>query len=514
MISKYLVVRSFREVEADALAVPVFKGACLREAYPELDALCGGALGELGVTRSFKGGVGEAEVVYVPTTPFRKVIVVGCGDVPVGRHDFLEAMRCFGGAAVTKAMRLGVSRLALVIPENLPPVNGVGRAEVVRAVAEGAELANYVWARKSSSENLPTPISEVFIAGFSEVRGWRQALREAAVIGEACRLGRDLANAPASEVNPDTFPARVEDAFKELPVRVEVLDEGRLKEEGLNGVLAVGSGSARRPRLLIIEYAGGGEGLPWYVVVGKGVCFDAGGLDLKQARSMEWMKYDKSGAAYAVAVAYAAAKLGLKLNLAILTPLVENLPSGASYKPRDIVRMYNGVTVEVVNTDAEGRLILADTIAYAVRRYSPKAVVDLATLTGGVVVALGCHAAGLFTNNDVIRDAMLEASKETGERVWPLPLWREYYRDIESEVADLKNVGYPGTASPIIGAAFLSRFAGNTPWAHLDIAGVAKVHEEGPRKPYYSAGGSGGATCFGVRLVLNFLIKLAGYGRG
>jgi len=504
-VGRYLLIRSYREVEADALAIPAFRGVSLKEAYPELDALCGGALGELSASGAFKGEVGEAEVVYAPSTPFRKVIVVGCGERPDDRFELLELLRCFGGAAVGKAMRLRVERLAVALPGDV----GAG-AEALKAVAEGAELANYVWVRKSSGEGLPTPVREVFIVGFKEVRGWKQVLREVGIVGEACRLGRDLANAPASEVNPDTFPTRVADAFKDLPVRVEVLDEARLREEGLNGVLAVGSGSVRRPKLLIIEYEGGGEGAPWYVVAGKGVCFDAGGLDLKQPKSMARMKYDKSGAAYAVAIAYAAAKLGLKLNLAVLAPLVENLPSGSSYKPLDIIRMYNGLTVEVANTDAEGRLILADAMAYAVKRYSPRVIVDMATLTGGVVVALGNHAAGLFTNDDEIKEVMLEASRETGERVWPFPLWREYYRDIESDVADVKNVGYPGVASAIIGAAFLSKFVGETPWAHLDIAGTAYARDEGPSKPYHAKG----ATCFGVRLVLRFLTKLAGRGRG
>ncbi|RLG77453.1 MAG: leucyl aminopeptidase, partial [Thermoprotei archaeon] len=243
----------------------------------------------------------------------------------------------------------------------------------------------------------------------------------------------------------------------------------------------------------------------WHAVVGKGVCFDAGGLDLKSATSMHQMKFDKSGASYAAAIAYATAKLGLKINLVALLPLVENLPSGKSYKPLDIIKMYNGLTVEVHNTDAEGRLILADSLAYAEKNYHPETIIDLATLTGSIIVALGNQGAGLFTNNEDLKNKLLRVAEETGERVWPMPLWKEFYEDLKSDFADIKNLGIGRAGGAIAAAAFLSKFVEKTKWAHLDIAGTAWVQEEGPRKPYYPKG----ATGYSIRLVLKYLKDIA-----
>ncbi len=498
MIASYLVLKNYSKVEADLIGVLVFKD---EETLPkELEALntqFEGGIKALTHSPDFSGDVGESALLYGFKGGVKRVLLVGGGRKESATY---ETLRVYGGSVIKKAKELGVKKAALAI-------RFLGsKEESLRAVAEGAELANYVWGAKKDLRR----VEEIVILGTEEVKGADKVLKEVGIVSEAVSLGRDLANGPAGDVNPETFEVKVKEAFRDLPVTVKVLHEDELRKEGLNGIVAVGKGSAVPPRLVIIEYRGGDEGEPWIAVVGKGVCFDAGGLDIKSANSMFDMKFDKSGAAYAVAVAYAAAKLGLKTNLVVLAPLVENLPSGSSYKPLDIVRMYNGLTVEVHNTDAEGRLILADALAYAARNYSPEAMIDMATLTGSIISALGNHAAGLFSNDEALKKELIEAAEATGEKVWPFPMWDEYYEDVKSDFADVKNVGVGRAAGAIIGAVFLSKFVEGRKWAHLDIAGVANTQQEGPKKPYYPKG----ATGFGVRLILHYLKRRESEGRG
>ncbi len=494
LIKGYSVLKDFSKVRADALGILLFKN---EEIPPEIEALnkeLGGELSNLLRTQDFGGEEGKTVVIYVLSKPFKRVIAVGGGE---RKKASAETLRIYAASVIQRAKDLGLTRVAL----SVRTTEAVGGGEAVRAVAEGASLANYVWGRKKELKQ----IREIELVGKEKIDGINDILKEVEVVREAIYLGRDLANAPSAEVNPETFEDKVKESFRNLPVRIRVLHYDELVKEGLNGIVAVGKGSEIPPRLLIIEYRGGKEGDRWVAIVGKGVCFDAGGLDLKSATSMFDMKFDKSGASYAVGIAYAVAKLGLKVNLVVLTPLVENLPSGKSYKPLDIIKMYNEVTVEVHNTDAEGRLILADALAYASKNYNPAIMIDMATLTGSVRVALGNQAAGLFTNDEDLKQKLIKASLETGERIWPFPMWKEYYEDIKSDFADIKNVGFPRAAGAIIGGVFLSHFVNEgIKWAHLDIAGVARSEEEGPKKPYYGKG----ATGFGIRLILQYLKEL------
>jgi len=265
----------------------------------------------------------------------------------------------------------------------------------------------------------------------------------------------------------------------------------------MGGILAVGRGSEVAPRLVVAEYRGGRPGGPWTVLVGKGVTFDTGGISLKKWEGMEKMKYDMAGGAAMLAAVRAAAALRLPGNVAAVVPAVENMPSGRAYRPGDIVRTMAGKTVEILSTDAEGRLILADAITFARRRYRPAALVDAATLTGACVVALGSVAMGMMGNDPDLLARMREASAASGERAWELPLYDEYFEQIRGEVADLKNVG--GTeAGPITAGCFLKEFAGDTPWVHLDIAGVAWMEKE---KMGYAPGPTGAPA----RLVVEYL---------
>jgi len=491
LIMGYSVLKDFSRIETDALGVLLFKDEKIPHELEVLDKELGGELGNLLKTKDFGGEEGKTVVIYALSKPFKRVIAVGGGE---RKKASAETLRVYAASVIQKAKDLDLRKVTLSV--RTTEVISIDKA--VRTVAEGASLANYFWGRKKEIKQ----VKEIELVGTEEINEVNEVIKEVEVVREAIFLGRDLANAPAAEVNPETFERIVKEAFKGLPVRIKVLHYDELIKEGLNGIIAVGKGSEILPRLLIIEYEGGGKGVPWVAIVGKGVCFDAGGLDLKSATAMFDMKFDKSGAAYAVGVAYAVAKLGLKLNLVTLTPLVENLPSGKSYKPLDIIRMYNGLTVEVHNTDAEGRLILADSLAYASKNYRPSVMIDMATLTGSVIVALGNQAAGLLTNDDNLREALMRASEETGERLWPFPMWREYYEDIKSDFADIKNLGIARAAGTIIGGVFLSKFVDEgIKWAHLDIAGVANTQEEGPKKPYYGKG----ATGFGIRLILQYL---------
>ncbi|PUA33973.1 MAG: leucyl aminopeptidase [Zestosphaera tikiterensis] len=489
MFKGYERVSSLDLVVCDALSIMVFEDIAPEVMYEDLDRGLNGLLSKLRASGDLTGKEGEVLKLYLPEKPFKRLIIVGGGKTSELTKDRL---RVFGGESVVRAKEMNLASLCIALPK----VN-MSVEDVLYLVAEGAGLANYEWSRKKEVKL----VKEIKFVGKEEILKSCEVLDTVAKVVEAVNLGRDLANAPADEINPQTFEEAVFKVFNGLPVKIKVLHKEDLEKLGMNGILSVGRGSNIPPRLIIVEYEGAGPDKPWYAVVGKGVCFDAGGLNLKDSSGMLEMKYDKSGAAYAVALAYAVAKLKLKVNLVVLTPLAENLPSGNAYKPLDIIRMYNGLTVEVRNTDAEGRLILADALSYAEKNYRLASIIDLATLTGAVVVALGSHAAGLFTNNEDLKNSLIKASEETSERVWPLPLWREYYEDIKSDFADIKNIGVGRAAGAIIGAAFLSKFVEKTPWAHLDIAGIAWVQEEGPKKPYLSKG----ATGFGVRLLLNFL---------
>ena len=331
----------------------------------------------------------------------------------------------------------------------------------------------------------------------------KEELSVAKLYAEAVYFARDLENEPANVMTPQKF---VETAKKQLrnikKVKVKVLEYNELKKRGFGGIIAVGKGSENKPKLLIVEYMNGGKQKP-IVLVGKGVCFDAGGINLKPTGYIEDMKLDMSGAAVVLATIWLAAKMGLKINLVGLMPLVENMPSGKATKPGDVIKMYDGTTVEVLNTDAEGRLILADSLAYASKKYKPSLMIDLATLTGAQIVALGYQIAAMLGTDKATMKELFATGKKVKEYVWPLPLPSFYTDLVKGEISDVKNISTlkpsPGT---IVGGMFLKNFVGKTKWVHLDIAGpsiMPKAWEWMPK----------GGTGFGVRLLAEFLRKRA-----
>ena len=397
--------------------------------------------------------------------------------------------------AVELAAQHGVGTLLLLLPDHAL----TSGAKPVGRIARHAGLALYRFDefRKRSEEPEPLTRIELLVAEVDEAHE-----RELHVATEAARgiaTARDLANSPPNVATPEWIAERAEELAAELGLEVEVLASEDMEIKGMGGVLAVGGGSLNPPRLVRLTWHGAEA--PRIALVGKGVTFDTGGISIKPAKDMDEMKWDKSGACTVLGLVQAVARLKLPVQLSVYTPLAENMPDGASYRPGDILRTYNGKTVEVLNTDAEGRIILADAVAWAAES-NPNYLVEYSTLTGACVVALGSTGGGLYSPSDELAAALLGAADTAGERLWRMPLWPEFREAIEGTHADLKNVaGRWGGANTA--AAFLSHFVGDVEcWAHLDIAGPAYVGEGGdaPR----------GATGYGVALTLEWLRSLVG----
>ena len=418
-------------------------------------------------------------------------VLVGLGKPPASVSTLRRAIR----RAVRDAAKHGAGRLMLVFDERLPERQA---RSAVREIAQ----SDYRFDRyksKPGTEKAPSSASVVFSRP-ADVRAVRE---EAPALAEVVAWARDVGNTPANDLGPADFAREAKQMGRKAGVTVRTLDRAAIEREHMGGVLAVSSGSSRPPLFAIGEYrpAGSRSG-GTAVLVGKGVIFDSGGISIKPAASMGEMKYDMMGAATVFACAFAAAKLALPVRVVALAPLVENLPSGTACRPGDILRMRNGKTVEVDNTDAEGRLILGDALSYA-ENFRPDVLLDYATLTGAVLIALGHECAGLMTPDDALAKELVSAGEETGERIWRLPIWDDYRTNLKSEWADMKNTG-GRSAGTINAAVFLKEFVPKgVPWAHLDIAGVAHLEKE-------HAGYDPGATGFGVAMTLEFLRKRFG----
>ncbi len=459
------------------------------EPVKSIDDRLGGLFQSAVDAGDFRGEEGEVILLY-PKGVFKRYVAASIGD------GGLEGLRVAVANALLKVRDYSEKTIVYIPDLGIDPVDAVEQAVI------SVELALYDPSLKYRvREKKEHRIREVLYTtgdggDYSDrvERGYRIAC--------AVNYARDIANAPPSEMNPEGIEEEARKLAREygLGLRVYRLDD--LRRLGLNGIIAVGSGGGVEPRLIILEYRGRG-GDEWdLAVIGKTVTFDAGGLDLKRPESMIDMKFDKSGGAAALGIIKGVAELGLKVNVVAALPAVENLPGPRAYKPRDIIRMYNGLTVEIGNTDAEGRIILADTLSFIEKNYAPDKIIDLATLTGAIVIALGNHAIGLFANDEGLAKELIEAGEYCGERLWRMPLWKEYYEQLKSDIADTNNIG-GRPAGAITAAAFLSKFIENTRWAHLDIAGTAWVQQYGPKKPYYPKG----ATGIGVRLLLYYILR-------
>ncbi len=376
--------------------------------------------------------------------------------------------------------------------------SGVAETEAIAALATGAGLRAYRFTRyrERRGEEEPPAVERLrFLGGSDPDRG---ALERATALVETVNWVRDLVSEPGNVLYPGRF-AEICRELERFGIEVEVFDAQALEELGMRALLAVGQGSSHPPFLVVMRWRGAEQDAP-LALVGKGVCFDSGGISIKPAQGMQDMKWDMAGAAVVCGAIRAAAVRRAPVDLVAAVGLAENMPSGTAQRPGDVIRAYTGKTIEVVNTDAEGRLLLADVLGYVCERFRPRAVIDLATLTGAVIVALGHERAGLFANDEDLAQAIAAAAEAVGEPVWRLPLGEEYEKHIRSDIADIKNVGRGREAGSIAGAVFLQQFVGDRPWAHLDIAGVAWSSRDLPlsRK---------GATGFGVRLLDRLLAE-------
>jgi leucyl aminopeptidase len=434
--------------------------------------------------------------------------------ISVGAKDkvTLETFRCAGGSLAKWIAKNKVTEAAIdsaSFGSFVSAQDKLAPDQIAFALAEGLLLGSFRFDKHKSKKDEPTPATVYFLD-----ESFKPTLERASIICDATNLTRAWAHEPANVINPVSLAEKVQELAKEIGLKCTVLDDKQLTELGAGAIVAVGQGSANPSRLIVLEYqpsaalsgAGGvdeaGKDAQPVALVGKAITFDTGGYSIKTTMGMVGMKYDKCGAMTVLGVMVAAAKLNLQIPLVGLLAASENMISDVSYRPNDIIKTLSGKTVEIISTDAEGRLVLSDALAYAQQNFNPRVMIDLATLTGGIVTALGSNRAGLFSNNDELANALFSAGDATHELLWRMPLDEEYFDMIKSVDADMKNSAGVAKASPIIGATFLKQFVDDeTKWAHIDIAGVSDWDNE---MPYCPRGASG----FGVRLLVEYLSGL------
>lgn len=473
-------------LEVDLLAVPVF-GTGDAIDFPELTESLAAVAREEGSDLSAKDGRVVVSRAGEGSGP-RRIAFIGAGK-SVDDLD-AEGVRRLAGRAVRVAEGRGLASVAVVLPADA----AAGVEASARAAAEGLVLAAWRFRELKTGagdDEAPTEVGEgIVVVPASALDEARAAVEVGAIAAEAENFARTLQSRPGNIATPLHLASEARRIADETGLKVDILGPDRLREERMNTLLAVSQGSAQEPRLIVLRHDGGEDDERPLVLVGKGLTFDSGGISIKPALGMESMKFDMSGGAAVLAALWAIARLGLRRNVVGIVPSSENLLSGAAVKPGDVVTTRNGRTVEVINTDAEGRLILCDALDYAVEM-EPEAVVDCATLTGAAVIGLGHHASPVMGNDDDLVAELRAAGDRTGERCWPFPMYREYRRQLDSETADLKNVG-GRPAGTITAGWYLREFVGEVSWAHLDVAGTA--YGEADDLPYRRKGGYGVPT--------------------
>lgn len=488
-----LVVGDIRKHRADMLVVNLFEGVKRPGgATGAVDKAIGGGISAAIRDGDFRGKWGETlflrpgKGVAAP-----RVLVVGLGKKEKFTPDHVRQSTL---PVMQMAKKKKLSTVASVL--HGAGAGGLDPEDAARFLGLGAVLSGYEYDRYKSEKAGRVSRFQVVEENRHVAAKAKRGFARGTKLGEAINWGRDLVAAPPGDLRPDGL-ARAARSLRGGKVRVKVYGRKEAEAWKMGGLLAVGKGSEVSPRLIVAEYRGGRPGAPWTALVGKGVTFDTGGISLKKWEGMEKMKYDMAGGAGMLATVRAAAALGIRRNVVAIVPAVENMPSGNAYRPGDVLRMMSGKTVEVLSTDAEGRLILADAITFAIKRYRPDLILDAATLTGSCVVALGSVTMGMMGNDAGVLARMREAAAASGERAWELPLYEEYFEQIKSDIADLKNIGGP-EAGAITAGYFLKEFAGETPWVHMDIAGVAWREKE-------KMGYASGPTGVPVRLLVEFL---------
>ena len=482
------------DTKSQAIILPLFEeNKKLSGTALEIDKISDGLISEVINNGDFEAKPSQISVIYTRgSLPAQRIALVG-----LGKHkEFnLEKLRGAFAKVMQHLRNLNIKEAATAINLNLLPRK---KDQIVQAVAEGSLLGLYQYTpyKTVGREDLKEMEQLTIIADGKDFSLIESAIKKAQMITQAVYFARDLISAPSNEMTPSIMAQKAQEIAHRKNISCRVLDKAKMKEIGMNALLAVASGSNEEAKFIIMEYQGGKKTAPPIVLVGKGLTFDSGGISIKPAEKMDEMKTDMSGGAAVMGVIMASADLQLPLNIVALVPATENMPGGSACKPGDIIKSYSGKTIEVLNTDAEGRLILADALAYA-SEFKPAVVVDVATLTGACVIALGDDVIGMLGTDDKLKNEINGAAQTTGELVWELPLWESYHELIKSDIADYKNSS-GRVASTITAAAFLSKFAGDSPWVHLDIAGPAWTTKD---KPYIPKGASGVT----VRLLVEFL---------
>ncbi|MBI4007644.1 MAG: leucyl aminopeptidase [Planctomycetes bacterium] len=492
----------------------IFEGAeKLTSIVASFDTALGGIISDILKRRDFKGK--QNETLVFPTygkIPTRRVMLVGLGKRELKARSgdvlltnpalFLDKIRQASGVSAKRVQDMGLKSLISTLHEFDSYNRDVSVQSCAEAVVTGSILGAYQFTKYKTSE--PEEIKKVenltlIVSKKALLPQVQSGARSAEIISEAVCFVRDLGNMPACDTTPTFLANTAKQIAKESKLRCEILSKPQMKSLGMGGLLGTSQGSTQPPKFIIIEYNArdgrGGKANP-IVLVGKGITFDSGGISIKPAKDMEKMKYDMAGAAAVLGTIKAIAVLKIPLDVVGLIPCTENLPSGGALKPGDVLRSITGKTIEIISTDAEGRVILADALGYA-KRYKPQCVIDMATLTGACVVALGTVATGMFGNNEELKERVKKAGEASFERVWELPLWEEYDEQIKSDIADIKNVG-GSWGGAITGACFLKKFVEDFPWVHLDIAGTAMAEKDSPYTPK-------GGTGVGVRLMVQLL---------
>jgi leucyl aminopeptidase len=469
------------------------------KAVRSIDQKLGGQLNDLRTCGEFSGKPNTTALRHIDgKLSAKRVLLVGLGS---RETVTLERIRQAMGTAVKRARNAKAKGMVCVIPD-VPKTIG-HLIDVAQAMAEGIILGDYrfnEYRTDRSEDNHVLQSCSILAPSSSSTKEVKEGASRGQILGEATCFVRDLCNHPANVMTPSRVVNEAKKIARESKIRLTVLDRRQQEKLGMGGLLGVSRGSVEPPQFIILEYAGGPRTQKPIVFVGKTVTFDAGGISLKPSENMEQMKADMTGGAEVLATIRAASRLKLPINVTGLLPVTENMPDGRAIKPGDILTMLSGKTVEVQNTDAEGRLILADGLAYATR-LKPACVIDVATLTGAAIVALGQFAIGMLGNDDKLKTGLRKAGDHSGERVWEMPLWDEYFEQLKSDVADMRNIGGRG-AGMITAGMFLSKFVGDYPWVHLDIASTDWSSGERPCIPK-------GPTGTGTRLLIQYLLNHA-----
>jgi leucyl aminopeptidase len=455
---------------AGALVVPFFSDNTLEGITKDVDSALGGVIADALASGETRGRLGDHVLVYAKDAPYRRVLAVSLGERAKFEPHFLAR---YAGIAIRYLGRRNVESVAIALPEQARGQETTAASFVAEGAITGAfDTTIY---QERPERRVATTTVDILGQGMDQAK-LEQGVTHGTVLGEAVNLARRLAITPANDMTPTRLAEEAGTVAEQTGIEIEVFDEARSRQERMGSFLSVAQGSAQPPKFIILRYNGDPSSKELLALVGKGITFDTGGISIKPAERMEDMKYDMSGGAAVIAAMSALGKLKPKINVVGLVPATENMPGGKATKPGDIVTAMNGKTIEVINTDAEGRLILADALCYANKLGATK-IVDAATLTGACVIALGHASSAAVTNDEQFGSEFLAAAKPTGERYWHMPYYEDYTAQMKSDIADLKNTG-GRAAGTLTAAAFLKEFVGETPWVHLDVAGTAYLENE------------------------------------